>query len=213
MQTVSAAPPPAVTTTSVPVGLAGLTERSLDCSAGSGYLVQLASELDESAFVRRVEEIRAAGTLPADATYLTAQGDCDLFTVRDNLWVLYSGPFTEVEQACPDRLAGPVDGFVKGATQASKGTYVGCVCVTAATALPVLGTGSTGAWVGEMQRALRVELDYDLSDLDTDPALWGVYGGRTQAAVGQVQEAAGLPVTGIVDALTWQAVQFDACQA
>jgi hypothetical protein len=195
-----------------PAGLAGLTERNLDCSAGSGYLVQLASELDEASFVRRVEEIRAAGQLPAGAAYLTAPGGCDLFTVRDNLWVLFSGPFATVEEACPDRLTGPVDGFVKGITQATKGTYVGCVCVTAATALPALAPGSTGQWVGELHRALRVKLDYDVGDLDSDPSSWGVYTDRTAAAVGQVQEAAGLPVTGTVDTLTWEAIQFGACR-
>ncbi len=63
---------------------------------------------------------------------------------------------------------------------------------------PVESLGSRGANIVALQHLLRAaghELPAD-----------GVFDETTQAAVGAFQEAAGLPVSGVVDAATWQAL-------
>ncbi len=59
---------------------------------------------------------------------------------------------------------------------------------------PELRTGDTSGWVQSVQVALGVQ-----------PAS-GYFGPLTLAAVKEFQQASGLPVTGIVDAATWQAL-------
>lgn len=73
---------PATTLTTVATTTVGLNpmggDRS-DIACGSGYIVQIASELDQPTFAGRVAELRAAGTLPADARWTETASGCSLF--------------------------------------------------------------------------------------------------------------------------------------
>lgn len=66
--------------------------------------------------------------------------------------------------------------------------------VPAAPAAPTLRRGDTSAWVSVLQSALGVQPNT------------GYFGPITLAAVEEFQGDAGLPVTGVVDAATWQAL-------
>jgi peptidoglycan hydrolase-like protein with peptidoglycan-binding domain len=59
--------------------------------------------------------------------------------------------------------------------------------------------GSRGRAVRELQHLLR-ERGFDLGGVD------GVFGARTRATVVNFQRSRNLPVTGIVDVATWQAL-------
>jgi peptidoglycan hydrolase-like protein with peptidoglycan-binding domain len=62
---------------------------------------------------------------------------------------------------------------------------------------PILQSGSQGAVVSELQATLKL-LGYYTGSVD------GLYGKSTIAAVTQFQQAAGIPVDGIVGAATWE---------
>ena len=185
--------------------------QALPCGT-NGYIVQVASELSEAAYQARVAQVRAANQLPAGAHYLTADGDCGLFTAQSSLWVLYTGPFASAADACPTRLQSPADAFIKGTTDSSKQLYFGCLCVTDVAGMPAItAVGQTNVWVGELQRALRVKLEYDVGDIDGPPPTWGVYTDGTAAAVARFQSSVGLPGSGQVDSATWRQIQNGSC--
>jgi len=188
-----------------------------DIACGSGYIVQVASELDPAAFTARVAALRAAGTLPADSKWTETSASCGIFTNQANVLVLYAGPFATVADACPARLASPADAFVKAADPAAVGSFRACLCPAAAGSLvPITGVGQQGAWVGELQRVLGAGLDYNVGSINADPSVgdpgrWGTYTAETAAAVGRFQSDHGLPATRQVDAATWSALQTDWC--
>jgi peptidoglycan hydrolase-like protein with peptidoglycan-binding domain len=65
--------------------------------------------------------------------------------------------------------------------------------------MPTVGPGATGDAVEQAQRALR-------RTPDTTLVVDGRFGPATEAAAKEFQKAAGLPVTGVVDAATWSAL-------
>lgn len=212
----SAAPVTTVTTvqtTTVSVNAMGGDRSDITC--GSGYIVQIASELDEPTFRARVATLRANGTLPADARWTQTLAGCSLFTTQANVYVLYSGPFATWEAACPDRLGAPPDSFIKPTDPSSAQAFLTCLCPADATALPAITTvGDRGVWVGELQRVLGAGLDYDIGPInasDGDPGHWGEYTDQTAAAVGRFQADQGLPVTRQVDAATWSRLKSARC--
>lgn len=188
-----------------------------DIACGSGYIVQVASELDQPAFTARVAALRAAGILPADAKWTETSASCSIFTNQANVLVLYAGPYPSSDAACPARLASPADAFIKPTDTATVGTFLSCLCPAAATALPAITTvGQQGVWVGELQRVLGAGLDYDVGNINADPSVgdpgrWGIYTSETAAAVSRFQADHGLPATGQVDAGTWSSLQNARC--
>jgi hypothetical protein len=203
-----------------PDAIAGVARQDIACAPA--YLVQVASAVELGEFGRRLDELRAAGQVPAGSHWAETTTSCDIFTSDVNAMVLYSGPYPEPYAACPDRLASPPDAFIKGTTPESSGQVISCACPENPAVLPVLGgvgsgpDGPVGVWTGELQRVLGADLGYDLGDLGSDPDLggapaWGVYTSTTAAAVQQFQTDVGLPVTGVVDAATWSAVQAASC--
>lgn len=212
LTTQATTPTPVVTTpTAASPDPMGGGFQALSCGT-NGYIVQVASELNEAAYRARVAQVRAASQLPVGAHYLTGDGDCGLFTVQDSLWVLYTGPFASPADACPTRLQSPADAFIKGTTDGTKQLYFGCLCVTDVARMPAITTvGQTDVWVGELQRALRVKLEYDVGDIDGPPPTWGVYTDGTAAAVARFQSSSGLAATGRVDGATWQQIKNGSC--
>lgn len=202
-----------VQTTTVSVDPMG-GERS-DIACGNGYIVQIASELDEPTFQARVATLRANGTLPADARWTQTSAGCSLFSSQANVYVLYSGPFATWEAACPDRLGAPPDAFIKPTDPPSARAFLTCLCPADTTALPAITTlGERGVWVGELQRVLGAGLDYDVGPInasDGDPGHWGEYTDQTAAAIGRFQADQGLPVTRQVDATTWSRLKSARC--
>jgi len=204
-----------VVTTTVSLDPMGGPRADIACS--SGYIVQVASELDQPAFTARVAALRAAGTLPADAKWTETSSSCEIFTNQRNVLVLFAGPYVSVADACPARLSSPADAFIKTTDPATVGTFLSCLCPAAATALPAITTiGQQGVWVGELQRVLGAGLDYDVGNINADPGAgdpgrWGIYTSETAAAVGRFQADHGLPATGQVDAGTWSSLQNARC--
>jgi len=188
---------------------------AIDC--GTGYIVQVASELDTQAFVDRVAQLRASGTLPPGTKWADTSSSCSIFTTQSNVLVLYAGPFGSPYDACPARLASPADAFIKGTTPESSSQYISCLCPAATGQLPTLTTvGQQGVWVGELQRVLGSRLDYSIGSINADPASgdpgrWGIYTAETAAAVGRFQSDNGLAATDQVDAATWAALQGASC--
>ncbi|HEY5881299.1 MAG TPA: peptidoglycan-binding protein [Nakamurella sp.] len=204
-----------VLTTTVSVDPMGGPRADIAC--GSGYIVQVASELDQPAFTARVAALRATGTLPADVKWTETSSSCEIFTNQRNVLVLYAGPYASVADACPARLSSPADAFVKVADPAAVGTFRACLCpATAAALVPVTTVGQQDVWVGELQRVLGAGLDYNVGSINADPSIgdpgrWGTYTAETAAAVGRFQSDRGLPVTQQVDATTWSALQAAWC--
>lgn len=210
---------PATIVTTVATTTVGLNpmggDRS-DIACGSGYIVQVASELDQPSFEARVAALRAAGTLPASARWTETAAGCSLFTNQANVYVLFAGPFPTWQAACPDRLAAPPDAFIKPTDPSSAGSFLTCLCPADVAGLPAITTiGQQGVWVGELQRVLGAGLDYDVGSINAEngnPGHWGEYSDQTAAAVGRFQADQGLPVTGQVDAATWGRLQAARCR-
>jgi peptidoglycan hydrolase-like protein with peptidoglycan-binding domain len=64
---------------------------------------------------------------------------------------------------------------------------------------PTVGLGDTGEPVSQAQRALRRTPN---TTLEVD----GIFGPLTEAATKEFQQAEGMPVTGVVDEVTWKAL-------
>jgi hypothetical protein len=207
--------PPAPVTTTVQADPMGGPNVPIGC--GSGYIVQVASELDTAAFSGRVAELRSSGTLPTGTKWADTNSSCSIFTSQSNVLVLYAGPFASPYDACPARLASPPDAFIKGTTPDSSSQYISCLCPAAAGQLPPVTTvGQQGVWVGELQRVLGSKLDYTIGSINADPATgdpgrWGIYTAETAAAVGRFQNDNGLAATSQVDGSTWAALQRASC--
>ncbi len=96
-------------------------------------------------------------------------------------------------------------------------TGTSCLCPADPTSLPKITTvGQQDVWVGELQRVLGGTLDYDVGQINADPAAgdkgrWGIYTDETAAAVGRFQADNGLPDTRQVDAATWSALRGQGC--
>lgn len=193
----------------------------IDIPCNSGYIVQVASELDQPTLESRVAALRASGTLPAGVKWTETSTSCSVFTNQANVFVLYTGPFTDWTQACPDRLTGPPDSFVKPTDPSRVGTFLACLCPAYASGHQppeIVTVGQQGSWVGELQRVLGAGLDYDIGSINADPAAgdagrWGTYTSQTAAAVGRFQADQGLPVTQQVDAATWSRLQSAWCRS
>jgi len=189
----------------------------LAIGCNTGYIVQVASELNASAFASRVAQLRASGTLPTGTKWADTSSSCSIFTTQANVLVLYAGPFDSPYAACPARLASPADAFIKGSTPESSRQYISCLCPAVAGQLPVVTTvGQQGVWVGELQRVLGSRLDYSIGSINADPASgdpgrWGIFTAETAAAVGRFQTDNGLAATNQVDGTTWAALQRASC--
>jgi peptidoglycan hydrolase-like protein with peptidoglycan-binding domain len=207
--------PPAPVTTTVQADPMGGPNVPIGC--GSGYIVQVASELDTATFSGRVAELRSSGTLPTGTKWADTGSSCSIFTTQSNVLVLYAGPFASPYDACPARLASPPDAFIKGTTPDSSSQYISCLCPASAGQLPSVTTvGQQGVWVGELQRVLGSKLDYTIGSINADPAAgdpgrWGIYTAETAAAVGRFQNDNGLAATSQVDGSTWAALQRASC--
>ena len=216
--TATVAPPPAPSpTTAAPVALDPMGGPRADIPCGSGYIVQIASELTAPVFEGRVATIRAAGTIPAGSKWTDTNSSCSIFSSQINVFVLYAGPFASPYDACPARLASPADAFIKGTSPDTAHQYVSCLCAATATQLPNLTTvGQTGVWVGELQRVLGAKLGYSVGAIDADPSVgdpgrWGIYTAETAAAVGRFQADNSLSATEQTDADTWAALKRNSC--
>ncbi|WP_111765918.1 peptidoglycan-binding domain-containing protein [Nakamurella deserti] len=180
-----------------------------DIACAPGYVVQIASAGDDAAFVARVAELRAAGRLPPEVAVARTATSCAIFAGQSNSIVLYAGPYAAPYDGCPARLAGAADSFVKGTTPETATEYVSCLCPAQVVTVPTLdAVGQTDVWVGELQRVLGNRLDIPILDLAGN---WGTYTESTAEAVRQFQTRTNLPVTGTVDAGTWQALQQAGC--
>ena len=202
----------AAPTTAAPV--VAPTRQDIGCD--EGYIVQVASELDRPAFERRIAELRAAGQLPAGVKWAETSSSCKIFTAQVNVLVLYAGPFASPADACPARLASPADAFIKGTTP-DVTSVISCVCPADPNSLPKITTvGQRNVWVGELQRVLGGKLDYDVGDINADPAAgdpgrWGIYTDETAAAVGRFQADNNLAQSRQVDSTTWSALRAQGC--
>lgn len=129
--------------------------------------------------------------------------------------MLYTVPFASVPDACPTRLTSPPDAFIKGTTDDTRREYFSCMCVTDVARMPALpGAAQDAVWVGELQRALRTKLDYDVGQIDADagvPARWGEFTSGTADAVALFNADNGLGGRTTVDGQTWNALKSAAC--
>ncbi len=190
-----------------------------DIACGTGYIVQVASELDQGAFAARVSALRAAGTLPAESKWTETSTSCPIFANQQNVYVLYVGPFADWVDACPARLSSPADALLKQTDPGAVGSFMACICPAYAnnhSPPPITTIGQESPWVGELQRVLGAGLDYNVGDINAepsrnDPGRWGIYTAETAAAVGRYQADHGLPVTEQVDGQTWGTLEYQWC--
>lgn len=200
--------PTTTTKPAPPKNQLGVPREDIACS--NGYIVQLASELDEATFKTRVAALKAQGMVPAGAKAANSTGSCAIFSNQSNTWVLYVGPFGAADQGCSARLNGPADAFIKGGNPGSSGTYYSCVCPANPASIPQVGPGSNQhGWIGELQRVMANRLNDKIDPLGAGQ--WGVYTPQTQAAVKKFQSDHRLPATGSVDAATWAAIKSASC--
>ncbi|WP_395725238.1 peptidoglycan-binding protein [Nakamurella sp.] len=188
-----------------------------DIACSSGFIVQIASELDEPTFRNRVATLRSTGMFPNDARWTQTAAGCSLFTSQTNVFVSYAGPFATWADGCPARLSSPPDAFIKSTDPGSVDTFLTCLCPAGVGDLPAITTvGQRGVWVGELQRVLGAGLDYQVGSINADaaagnPGHWGEYTTETAAAVGRFQADHGLPRTEQVDRDTWAGLQAARC--
>jgi hypothetical protein len=186
----------------------GVPTQQIAC--GDGYIVQLASELTPQAFTQRIASLKQQGLVPQDAKAADSTKSCQLFTNQTNTLILYAGPFRQPYDACQDRIAGPYDAFIKGASPETASDFVSCICPVRPRSLPRFDrVGTHGQWVGELQRMLASHLRYRIDDLGIDT--WGVYTPGTKAAVQRFQTDNRLPGNGRVDSRTWSKLQSAGC--
>lgn len=188
-----------------------------DINCGTGYIVQIASELDQARFARRVAELRSAGQLPPGTKWADTSTSCQIFSAQVNVLVLYAGPFADPYQGCAARLAGAPDSFIKGASPDTSTQFISCLCRADVRSLTEISTiGQQGVWVGELQRVLGAKLNYDIGNINADsttgdPGRWGIYTVETARAVSRFRSESGLPAIGVVDTSTWSALQQQSC--
>lgn len=191
-----------------PVNPMGGPNADFQCTGN--VIVQIASEVDVSAFRARVAQLRADGLLPGGAKWIRAGAACGIFGGDGTAYVLYAGPYANPIQACATRLVSPADSFLRS-TSASGPKHFSCLCQVAFNALPQITTvGQQQVWVGEAQYLLYSTLEYKISGLDGEagvPNAWGVYTQETADAVLQFQQDRGIIATGAIDGQTWQALQ------
>ena len=198
---------PAPSTGAGPVDPLGGPQRDIACAPG--FVVQIASAVDEAGFVARVAELRNANQLPSEAAVARTATSCAIFAGQRNSIVLYAGPFTGPYEGCQARLTSAPDSFIKGTTPETATQYVSCLCPAQVVAVPTIDTvGQTGVWVGELQRVLGNRLNIPILDLAGN---WGTFTASTATAVAQFQATVGLPPVGVVDTATWQALQQAQC--
>ena len=193
------------TSTSAPDPLGGPHE-DIPCTDGS-FFVQLASSADEDGFRAVVEEIRAAGLLPAGTQYARSADSCrGLFADDRNYYVLWAGPFPSAAQACPTRLAGPYDALVKTMVP-TRGVQT-CLCSADLDQVPAItAVGQQGVWVGELERLLRNGFGYPIGDVKVP----GSYTEGAAEAVRAFQRDQGAAASGVVDRATWELARTKAC--
>jgi hypothetical protein len=157
-----------------------------------------------------VSNLQGNGLVPGDAAAATTAGSCGIFGNQANTYILYSGPFGDLLDACNDRLNGPYDAYVKGGNPGSAGSFFSCICPANPHALPrITQPGQVDQWIGELQRMLGAHLRYGVGGLND--STWGVYTAGTRAAVQRFQTDRHLPANGAVNGKTWAAIQSAGC--
>ena len=125
-------------------------------------------------------------------------------------WVAYLGPYASGAHACTVRMTAEHKGTSVSRLQRSTASPIRCLCYLDYKTMPTLRTGMTpsivdGMWIFALQNLL-----IDMGRADQSSAT-GVYGLATAAQVRRIQQERNLPVTGVVDADTWLALQ-DHCK-
>ena len=164
-----------------------------EIACAPGYIVQIASGLDEASYVNRIAELRASGQLPANVFVAHTASSCAIFSSQTNTIVLYAGPFNGPYDGCDARLKAAPDSFIKGTTPETAHVFISCLCPTTVATLPTItAINQTGVWIGELQRVLGNKLNYDIPDLG-DRHLGGVHRGHVGGgrAVPDGQRASG----------------------
>ncbi len=201
-------PPPEPSTIAPALDPMGGPSAAVVCN--TGYIVQVASDVDVRDYEARIAEIRAGGVLPEDAQWTQTTSGCPIFTGTTGAFVLYVGGFASPYDACATRLASPADAFIRSTSPGSN-EFISCLCPASTGMLATIVTpGQTSVWVGELQRILG-HLNYGMDDIDAGSAAWGTYSSDTRAAVARFQAEHGLPADSSVGAKTWAALQAATC--
>lgn len=143
------------------------------------------------------------------AHYLDTRSSCDLgWRVEGKAtprWVAYLGPYSSGAQPCRLRMT-PAHKANSVAHLRQGSAPVRCLCYLGYKTLPTLHTGMTPGIVDVMWTFALQNMLIDLGRAPKTSAN-GVYDEATVAQVRRIQAERRLPVTGVVDALTWQAFQ------
>ncbi len=179
-------------------------------SCNTGYIVQIASDRARADYEARVAQIRASGTLPADARWTETTASWHIFAGSTSAYALYVGTFASPNDGCDARLAGPADAFIRS-TSTGVNEFISCLCPASPASLVTIVTpGQTSVWVGELQRLLG-HSNYGMDDVEGSSKNWGIYTTDTKAAVIRFQTDHGLPADGSVGGKTWTALQTAIC--
>lgn len=117
-----------------------------------------------------------------------------------------AGPFTDRTQACPDRPASPADAFVKPTDPGMVGTFLACLCPAHAYdhhPPDITEVGQQGCWVGELQRALGADLNFDVGNVNADPATGTPVAGGSTSRRPRPRWAGSTPTSGFPPPNGW----------
>jgi hypothetical protein len=216
--TTKAAPTTPTTPTTPATRLMGGDDVAIACDP-SGWVLQVASDTSLAGYRTRIAELARDGQLPAGTRWTQVSSGCAIFspaagTDPHNVYVLYTGPYGSVDEACADRLQAPPDAFVRSTDPSIRTDQTlsrhNCACSSfARPSLPGGGDLVTQDWTADLQNLL-IGAGTGLSMTDLTGSV-GEYDAATRSAVLRLQQGAGLPATGTVDDATWGAVTAAAC--
>jgi peptidoglycan hydrolase-like protein with peptidoglycan-binding domain len=145
--------------------------------------------------------------------YLDTGESCDTAWMEHDRatprWVAYLGPYDSGRQACTVRMTPSQKGTTVSRLRQGTPDTIHCLCYLDYKTMPTLRTGMTPDITDVMWTFALQNLLVDMGraeEADTN----GVYGPSTASKVSGIQREHALPVTGVVDADTWHALQ-DGC--
>lgn len=124
-------------------------------------------------------------------------------------YIAYLGPYDNGQEACTARNTPTFRGSTVSLLQSGYPTTIHCLCYVDYQILPTLQVGMEPKITDTMWTFALQNLLVALGRA-SKPEVNGVYGPATAAKVRVVQRQNALPVTGVVDADTWHALQ-DGC--
>jgi len=165
---------------------------------GKGGLTSLAAALSSNPGGHYLDTDRSCATAWTDSTRPTPH------------WVAYLGPYGSGAQACAVRMTAANQGSTVTHLRPGTPDTLHCVCYLDYHAMPTLSTGMAAGVTATMWTRALQNMLVDMGRAKKDDAT-GLYDLTTASQVRQLQRDTNIGATGVVDPLTWHAVQRVGC--